>query len=191
MTIQRATAFVSILALTLATAAQAQPAGKTRDRVIPASALPSALRKSIAEDNAMCIDMGGKPGKPSKLVRFADLNGDGITDFIKDLAYYNCEGAASAMSAGQSGSAVTIFIGAPGGVAIEAYHAVVQGARLIGPPGKQRLYVGVMGPDCGQKNAARMAMVDVAVCQRPLNWKPEKKTFVLAPLSEKKPFSFE
>ena len=180
-----------MLALVLATQAQAQAPARPPGRVIPASALPATLRKAIAEDNAMCTDMGGKPGRPSKLVQFVDLNGDGLTDFIKDLGYYNCEGAASAMSAGQSGSAVTIFVGAPGGVAVEAYHAVVQGTKLIGPPGKQTLYVGVMGPDCGQKNAAKKAMADVEVCLRPLAWKAATKTFVLGPLGEKRPFSID
>ena len=65
---------------------------------------------------------------------------------------------------------------------------MVQAPEVISAGGAKRLYVGVMGPDCGQKNAAKKAMVDVEVCLRPLNWKADKQVFVLAPLSEKRAF---
>jgi hypothetical protein len=165
--------------------AQSPASGKT----ISPNFLPMEIRRAVNEVNGLCKDSGGTPGKSSKLIKFIDLNGDGLTDYVMDLGVYDCQGAASAVSAGQSGSAVTIFIGGPSNTAKAVYHAVAQGVDLVTTAGKPRLYVGVMGADCGQKNAAKKAMVDVEVCMRPLNWKADTQTFVLAPLSEKRAYS--
>lgn len=180
---------MSLTVLAFALAMQAQPPAKAAPRVISPNFLPLDIRKAINEAHNMCKDAGGKPGKSSKLITFVDLTGDGVMDFVMDLNNYQCEGAASALTAGQSGSALTIFVGGPGNTAKEAYHALVQAPEVITVGSAKRLYVGVMGLDCGQKNASKKAMVDVEVCLRPLNWKADKQIFVLAPLSEKRAFS--
>jgi hypothetical protein len=182
---------MSLTVLAFALAMQAQPQAKAPPRVISPNFLPMEIRKAVNEANNLCKDSGGKPGKSSKLITFVDLTGDGVIDFVMDLNNYECEGAASALAAGQSGSALTIFVGGLGNTAKQAYHAVVQAPEVITTGSAKRLYVGVMGPDCGQKNAAKKAMVDVEVCLRPLNWKADKQVFVLAPLSEKRPFSIQ
>ncbi len=182
---------MSLAVLAFALAVQGQPQAKPAPRVISPNALPMEIRKAVNEANNLCKDSGGKPGKSSKLITFVDLTGDGVIDFVMDLNNYECEGAASVFAEGQSGSALTIFVGGPNNTAKEAYHAVVQAPEVITVGSAKRLYVGVMGPDCGQKNAAKKAMVDVEVCMRPLNWKVDKQVFVLAPLSEKRPFSIQ
>lgn len=180
---------ISAFALALAMLAQAAPSPSTRH--ISPNFLPMEIRRAVNEVNQMCKESGGAPGKSSKLIKFVDLTGDGVIDYVMDLASYDCEGAASAVSAGQSGNAVTIFVGGPNNTAKDAYHAVTQGTELVTEAGRRRLHVAVMGPDCGQKPYSKRAMVDVAVCWRPLNWDAGKKVFVLAPLSEKRPFSAE
>lgn len=180
-----------LTALAFALAMQAQPVAKPAPRVISPNFLPLVIRKAIDEANFQCKDSGGKPGKSSKLINFIDLTGDGVIDYVMDLANYDCEGAASALSGGQNGSAVTIFVGGPGNTAKEAYHDVVQAPEVVTAGGVKRLYVGVMGRDCGQKNAQKMAFADVDVCLRPLNWKPDKQIFELGPLSERRPFSVQ
>ena len=180
---------MSLTVLALAMAMQAPAASPPR--VISSNFLPMEIRKAVNEVNAECKDAGGKPGKSSKLIKFIDLNGDGLMDFVMDRAFYECDGAASAVSAGQSGNAVIIFVGGPNNTAKQAYHAVSQGVDVVTTNGKKRLYVAVMGPDCGQKPSSKRAMADVAVCSRPLNWNAGKQAFELAPMSEKRAFSVQ
>jgi len=175
------------IALALAMQNPAQPNAAVG--ALTRGALPLEVRKAVVEVDTLCSESGGKPGTSPQLIKFVDLTGDGVGDYVMDLAYYDCQGAASAVSAGQSGSAVTIFVGGPNNTAKRAYNAVAQGAELITAGGRRRLYVGVMGPDCGQKPSPQRAMVDVEVCTRPLNWDAARQVFVLAPLSEKRPFS--
>jgi hypothetical protein len=182
---------MSLAVLALALAVQAQPQAKPAPRVVSPNFLPIEIRKAVNEANNLCKESGGKPGKSSKLITFVDLTGDGVIDFVMDLNNYQCEGAASALSAGQSGSALTIFVGGPNNTAKEAYHAMVQAPKVITVGSSKRLYVGVMGVDCGQKNAAKKALADLEVCMRPLNWKADKQVFVLGPLSEKRAFSIQ
>ena len=168
----------------MALAMQTNPARKA----LSPNSLPMEIRKAVVETNTLCTESGGRPGKSSKLIKFVDLNGDGVTDYLMDLAYYECEGAASAVSAGQSGSAVTIFVGGPNNTARKALNTLSQDTQLETSGGRPRVYVAVMGPDCGQKPSANRPMSQVAVCSRPLNWDAAKQAFVLAPLSEKRPF---
>lgn len=178
-------------AFALALAMSAQAAAPPSTRIISPSFLPLEIRRAVNEVNQLCKESGGTPGKSSKLIKFVDLTGDGVVDYVMDLAFYDCQGAASAVSAGQSGNAVTIFVGGPNNTARDAYHAVTQGAELVTEAGRPRLHVAVMGPDCGQKPSSKRAMVDVAVCWRPLNWDAGKQAFVLSPLREKRSFSVE
>lgn len=153
--------------------------------------LPAAVQQAVGEIDAECRDSGGKPGASPRLVTQVDLTGDGITDYIMDLGYYNCEGAAAAVSGGQSGSKISLFVGAPGNLAKETYTATSPSIEMITKSGKKQLYIGVMGPECGQKNADKLPMARVEVCLRPLNWDASKHDFVLGPLSEKRPFKID
>ena len=173
------------LLVAMAVATQGAP------RTISPNFLPMTIRRAVDEANTMCKESGGKPGPSSKLIKFADLTGDGVTDYVMDLAYYQCDGAASALGAGQSGSAISIFVGGPNNTATKVYDAVTQGVELVSTAGKPELHVAVMGAECGQRNAQRLPMSDVAVCLRPLHWNTAKRAFVLGPLSEKRPFSVQ
>ena len=180
-----------LIALAMALALQSEAPKSPPPRPFNPNALPLEVRKAVVEVNTLCAESGGKPGKSPQLIKFVDLTGDGVTDFVMDLAFYDCQGAASAVSAGQSGNAVIIFVGGPNNTAKRAYDAVAQAADLVTAAGKRRLYVGVMGPDCGQRPSPRRAMSDVAVCSRPLNWDAARQVFVLAPMSEIRPFSVQ
>lgn len=153
--------------------------------------LPPEIRKAIDDVDTACRESSGKPGPSPNLIRSTDLTDDGVTDYILDLGYYNCEGAASALSAGQSGNGMTIYVGGPNHTARKAYDVLTQGIELDTVDGKPRLSVAVMGGECGQKNAATLAMSDVDVCLRPLHWNAADQSFVLGPLSEKRGFAVQ
>ena len=180
---------MSVVALAMAAAFAAQSAPPPR--TISPNFLPMEIRRAVNEVNALCKDSGGRPGRSSKLIKFVDLTGDGVTDYVMDLGYYDCQDAASAVSAGQSGNAVTIFVGGPNNTARKAFNAVSQGVEIETKGGAPRMLIAVMGPDCGQRNAASLPMSQVAVCMRPLRYDPVRQVFVLGPLSEKRPFNVE
>lgn len=148
---------------------------------------PLAVRQHLAGLHAECRSYGGTPGKMSDLMKSADLTGDGLTDYVIDLNGYRCDGAASAMGAGQSGAAMAIFVSGPGNTAAKVYENTVYGVVLEKTGPKPRLYLDIAGLDCGQKNAARVAFSDIKSCSRPVDWNPAKRTFVYAPLAQARP----
>jgi len=144
---------------------------------------PQALLAHVRELAGVCRDAGGKAGQSPNLVTVADLNGDGAMDYAVYVGGFNCEGAASALESGQSGSGLAVFVGGPGGTARRAYDDVVYDVRLDKPT--NRLVVSVAGESCGQRNAARVPFSEIRACERPLVWNPQKQTFVYGPI---KPF---
>ena len=147
--------------------------------------LPAPVRAHLAALDADCRSYGGRPGPMPKLVQSADLTGDGLADYVIDLNTYNCDGAASAMGAGQSGAAMAVFVGGPGGSARNAYQSTTYGANLVTAGGKARLWIDTGGAECGQRGA-NIPFSAWKFCSRPLNWIPAKATFAYAPLSEAK-----
>ena len=172
---------LATVALLAAAPAMAQPR--------PAAYAPAALTKDVMELGALCRDSTGKPGRSPGLIQMADLNGDGLTDYVLDLNKYNCEGAASAMGAGQSGAAVSIYVGGPGNTARKVWNGLAFEAAIEGAAPKARVWLAIQGLDCGQKNAANVPMANQKGCNRPLDWNPAKGTFTYAPLSEAKAFN--
>ena len=177
------TLFSASMALLGTVTAEAQPR--------PAGVAPAALTKDVFDLAAACRDYGGKPGKSPGLIQMADLNADGLTDYVLDLNAYNCEGAASAMGAGQSGAAVSVYVGGAGNTARKVWNGLAFQAKIEGAPAKPRLWLAIQGLDCGQKDAARRAMADQKGCNRPLNWNAAKSTFTYAPLAEARAFDVQ
>ncbi|ACK49218.1 hypothetical protein Msil_0238 [Methylocella silvestris BL2] len=170
-----------ILGIVGALAAQQSAAARSPN------SLPLELRRYIVELNNSCKEAGGAPGKSSNLVKFADLTGDAVVDYVVDVSAYECGGAASALSAGQSGAAVAVFVGGPNNTAVKAYDNTVYGVNIDESGPKPRLYIDVAALDCGQKNAAKLPFSSWKFCSRPLDWNAAKNTFVFAPLAEARP----
>lgn len=163
--------------------AAAQPA--------PAGYAPVTLTKDVLALGATCRESGGKPGKSPGLIQQVDLTGDGLTDFVLDLNSYNCEGAASAMGAGQSGAVISIYVGGAGNTARKVWEGLAFQAKVEHTAPRARVWVAIQGRDCGQRNAAQASMADQIGCNRPLNWNAAKSTFAYAPLAEAKPFNVQ
>lgn len=150
--------------------------------------MPIAVQRYIAGLADECKGYGGKPGKSPALIDLADLNGDGMLDYIIDKGAFNCDGAgASAMSNGQSGSDLTVFVGTADGNATQAYTASVYGAELDKTTHPPTLWVAVSGKLCGQKNADKLPVASLKGCKRPLAWNAAQRRFDYGPPSQIKP----
>jgi hypothetical protein len=167
---------LAALVVLTASSAAAQPR--------PPGYAPASLTKDVLELHAQCRHAGGTPAKSPGLIQTADLNADGLTDYLLDINHYNCEGAASAMGAGQSGAAVAIYVGGAGNTAEKVFSGLAFEAKIEGAAPKVRVWLTIQGLDCGQRNAASVSMANQVGCTRPLNWDTARHTFLYAPLSE-------
>jgi hypothetical protein len=174
------------VSLSALVALAALAAGPANAQPRPPGYAPAAVTKDVLELHALCRDAGGKPGKSPGLVQTADLNGDGLTDYLLDINRYNCEGAASAMGAGQSGAVVSIYAGGPGDTAKKVFSGLAFEANIQGTSPKTRVWLTIQGLDCGQRNAASVSMANQIGCTRPLDWDSTKHVFRYAPLAEAK-----
>ena len=174
-------AFLGLAAVLLAAPALA---GKA-DAALDAGGTPAAVKAYIADLDRSCADFGGTPNKSPTLMKWADLNGDGVTDYVVDVGAYDCGGAASAMSNGQSGSTVVVFAGGKDGSAVKAYQGSVYGIT-ISEGDKPVMSVNLSGADCGQ-NTDDVSFSNWKSCTRALRWNAGSKSFAFGPLSEAKP----
>ena len=153
---------------------------------IPVNQLPLTVRKAVTGLDNDCRNFGGKPGNSPDMLRSADLNGDGVRDYVTDLNNYRCDGAASAMGSGQSGAAVTVYVGGPTNSAIQVWAGTVHASKIETTAGKSRLWVDVAGGSCGQRNADRIPFANWQFCSRELVWNAKKQTFDFAPLAQRR-----
>lgn len=141
---------------------------------------PAPVLAAVQEMDAMCREFG-TPGDKSGLLRSADLNGDGVADWVLDQGVYVCEGAAS-LFGGSGGSQVSVWAGRPGGGVSEPFSHGAFGVTIDG--GRAWLTVG--GELCGQNTAGR-SRAEYAHCERPLRWDARAQAFAFAPVSESRP----
>lgn len=143
---------------------------------------PAAVLAAVQDMDTMCREFG-TPGDKSGLLQTADLNGDGVTDWVLDQGVYVCNGAAS-LFGGTGGSPVSVWAGQPGGGASAPFTHYAQGARIE----SGRVWLTVGGELCG-KGKAGLSRADMEYCERPLAWNARAGTFDWAPLGEIRPLS--
>jgi hypothetical protein len=98
--------------------------GKPSPEVAPRTPaqLPAAARKLLAGYAQSCRDTGGRNGAfRGKGVYIADLNGDGVLDYVYYLGDYSCPG-------GMPGAG---FCGASGGCSVDVVMSAPQGHREV------------------------------------------------------------
>ena len=148
---------------------------------------PAVITQDILALGAACRESGGTPGMSRGMLQIADLTGDGLPDYVLDHNTYNCEGAASPLSSGRAGAAISIYLGGPGGEARKVFDGLALGAKVRGAP-RQRVWLDVQGADCGEPDAAGAPLANQKACSRPLNWNPDTGAFAFAPLREARPY---
>lgn len=143
--------------------------------------LPATAGKALKESAAVCTDSGGKPDT-SKAIQRADLNGDGIEDYVLDVRGIQCDGAASAY--GDRDMLVTVFVGDGKGGAREAFTGSVFGMSVQGTGASAKLWLTVMGQGCGKKPARDFA--SETFCDRSIVWNAKTQKFDWAPVASVK-----
>ena len=143
--------------------------------------LPPAVASYLGSLAADCYEVGGLPEKPRPwFMLLADLNGDGIEDWIIKDDGFVCDRAAS-LYGGSGGSQVTVFVGLPNGDARQAFGNGAYAMKLEQHGATTTLWLAVGGRLCGQAHPRDMA--DARQCWRPIAWNAATGRFGFAPLS--------
>jgi hypothetical protein len=136
----------------------------------------SAWLKGAAD---LCREVEGKPSLTDAVKR-ADLNGDGVEDYVVTVEGIRCEGAASIY--GDREKAMAVFVGDDKGGATQAFSDSAFGLEVKPDGARSKLWLTVMGQQCGRKPAKDFA--SEAFCERPLLWDPARRMFDCAPVSQ-------
>jgi hypothetical protein len=140
--------------------------------------LPKSVQTALDQVAAVCSESEGKPIMKDAIKR-ADLNADGHEDYVLDVGSVVCDGAASIYGDREKG--VLVYVGDGKGGAVEAFNGSSFGIRLDGTGSAAKLWLSVMGADCGKKPAASFA--EENFCERPLQWSAGTRKFEFAPVS--------
>jgi hypothetical protein len=141
--------------------------------------MPAAVTTQLDSIVAECVAAGGKALTSNAVVR-ADLNADGLQDYVVYTGAINCEGAPSIY--GDREKDVSVFIGDSTGSAENAFGDAAFGIRIEGEGVAARLWLTVAGPGCGK--AAAPDFASEKFCDRALLWNAETRMLDYAPVSE-------
>jgi hypothetical protein len=126
----------------------------------------------------MVAQCGGKgtPTAVGQLMQRADLNGDGVAEWIVDAGRSPCPTKRPASS---PGAQVTVFKQAEGGQVLPAFQYVAQSTSLERRPGGSHvLWLSLAGAGCGGEDPK-------AQCQRPVVWLAKEARFDLGPAGDR------
>ena len=140
--------------------------------------LPAVVAKAVKDTAAICTEAGGK-ADTSNAAKRADLNGDGIEDYVLDVGAVNCDGAASVYGDREKG--VIVYVGDGKGGATEAFNDMSYGMTLEGAGPAAKLWLTVSGQSCGKPPAKDFASENF--CDRSLVWNAKTRKFDYAPVS--------
>ena len=125
--------------------------------------LPAVVAKAVKEVAAVCNENGGKANMTNAVKR-ADLNGDGIEDYVLDVGSVNCDGAASVYGDREKG--VLVYVGDGKGGATEAFNDMSYGVTLEGTGSAAKLWLAVSGQLCGKPPAKDFASGELSATAR-------------------------
>lgn len=109
---------------------------------------PPELVEYTEEQTAFCRDLGGAPNIPSSYQTVRDLNGDGVDDFLTNLANLECEGAASAFC-GSGGCPVKAWLSEPDGGYTRFDFGLLDGVEIQDGSPLPSVLAGYHGTLCG------------------------------------------
>ena len=147
-----------------------------------AAGLPPAVADALAALAADCTAVGGVPHAERAIER-ADLNADARADFVLFAGWIECEGAASVY--GDREKLLTVFASSSDRAAPEAFSERVFDVTLEGNEPPKRLWLTVMGSQCGREPAADFA--SEFFCDRAIDWNAATHRFDYAPVETVRP----
>jgi hypothetical protein len=115
--------------------------------------LPPELRKDADQLTQDCTKDGGKAKLDDSYATAVDLNGDGVDDFIIDLAGYSCQRPGFGPSnefCGSAGCPVSVWLSQPGGSYAQArdFDGYMQGWEIRQHNGRPAIWYGLHGAFC-------------------------------------------
>lgn len=109
---------------------------------------PPELVEFTEEQTAFCRDLGGTPKILASYQSVRDLNGDGVDDFLVNLANLECEGAWSAFC-GSAGCPVSAWLSEKAGGFRRFDFGYLQGVEVQDGSPLPRVLAGYHGSLCG------------------------------------------
>jgi len=140
--------------------------------------LPASVDSELQELARFCRLLGGRPHGFQQAVERADLNGDGITDYVLDDSELQCYGASGSvgMFGNRNGGGVTVFLGRADGKAEKVFYYSAFGAKIDYVGKQAKLYLGMAGTYCGQTPESEKRD-GYEKCSRPLKWNDKSRRF--------------
>lgn len=109
---------------------------------------PQEIQEYVGSMHTVCNEIGTPSDSSNDFVQSADLNGDGLADWVLDERAYSCEGAASLFGGGSGGSQTVVWAGLPGGVLSKSFEHANFGIEITVRHGRPTLFFQVGGPLC-------------------------------------------
>ena len=138
--------------------------------------LPASVDGELPELARFCRLLGGRPHGFQRAVGRADLNGDGINDYVVDDGELQCYGTDGVGIFGNRNGGVTVFLGRADGEAEKAFYYSVFGSKIYYVGKQAKLYLGMAGTYCGQMPESEKRD-GYEKCSRPLKWNDKLRRF--------------
>jgi hypothetical protein len=119
---------------------------------------PAAVAAVLGDLTTLCSDAGGEP-RAGDTVRRADLNADGLDEFVLFAGWFVCENAVGVL-----GDREKILVVFAGDGASEAFSDAVFDAKLESKDNATELWVTTSAERCGRPAARRFA--EETFCER-------------------------
>jgi len=145
---------------------------------IPSDAQPAAVTAALKALTDDCTTVGGRPDAKDAVKR-AELNGDGVPDFVLYAGWVVCVDAYSVF--GDREKSLTVFAGDRKAGAVEAFIASVYDAKVEDSGGTAQLWLTTSAEECGRPRAEVFA--DEVFCDRAIAWGASAGRFEYAPVS--------
>lgn len=140
-----------------------------------AAPLPEAVAHELETLAYVCRLSSGRPYGFRHAVEQADLNGDGIDDYVVDDGELQCYGGSGIFGSRQGGG-VSVFVGRAGGGAEKSFFHGAFGSRIDYTGRHATAYLGVAGALCGQRREDE-ERYGYEKCSRPLKWNAQARRF--------------
>lgn len=132
----------------------------------PFSEAPPSASARMNYLTEQCRAASGSVGDSSRVPTGADLNGDGIADWVLEEGLFHCPGQPGMFANSRAGSNMSVYVGgAPEGSRAAFAHGVYN-AAVIEDGGAWTLWGVVGGPMCGQIVTAETPPVEIRRCAR-------------------------
>ena len=141
--------------------------------------LPASVDSELQELARFCRLLGGRPHGFQQAVERADLNGDGITDYVLDDSELQCYGASGSvgMFGNRNGGGVTVFLGRADGKAEKSIFITARSVQKSIMSANRRNFTSAWRVHTAAKRPKAKKRDGYEKCSRPLKWNDKSRRF--------------